>query len=209
MLTNNRVLILINLITMKKYLVLSVLSVVLLASCSSIKVVTDIDPTVDFTKYKTYEYYGWAEESGKLLNQLEKTRIEKAFGLELSKRDLNYVKEDGELIITLHIVTEKKTQKTATTDNFGGYGGGYGYGGYYGYGPGWGYGGGHSSTTINEYDYVVGTLIISFYDKKEESLIWESVGQKTLSESGKNRDEKVAKSAMAMMRDFPIKPIKK
>ncbi len=191
---------------MKKYFVLSVLSIMLLASCSSLKVVVDLDSTVDFTKYKTYEYYGWAEESGKLLNDLEKERIEKAFGVELRKRDLNYAKDNGDLIITLYIVTEKKTQTTASTDYYGGYGGGYGYGRHYGYGPGWGYGGGHSSTTVQEYDYVVGTLIISIYDKKEEKLVWESVGQKTINESGKNRDERAAKVALAMMRDYPVQP---
>ncbi len=193
---------------MKKYFVLSVISIVLLASCSSLKVVTDSDPTVDFNKYKTYEYYGWADESGNLLNDLEKSRIEKAFGVELDKRNLSAVKKgDGDLVVTLHIVTEKKTQKTATTDHYGGYGGGYGRGGYYGYGPGWGYGGGHSTTTINEYDYIVGTMIISFYDKKEKRLIWESVGQKTVNEKENNRDERAAKVALLMLKDFPIKPV--
>ena len=193
---------------MKNYFVLFALSMMLLASCNSIKVVTDIDTTVDFSKYETYEYFGWAENSGKLLTDIEKTRIEKAFGVELNSRNLSYVKENGDLVITLYIVTEQKTQTTAHTDYHGGaYRGGYGH--RYGYGPGWGYGSGHSTTTVNEYDYVVGTLIISVYDKKEEKLVWESVGRKTLDESGKKRDENVSKSATAMMRDFPVKPLVK
>ena len=120
---------------------------------------------------------------------------------------MNYTKDNGDLIVTLYIVTEKKTQTTASTDYHGGYGGGYGYGRHYGYGPGWGYGGGHSTTTVQQYDYVVGTLIISVYDKKEEKLVWESVGQKTINESGKNRDERAAKVALAMMRDYPVQPV--
>ena len=42
------------------------------AACSSIKVVYDYDQQTDFTKYKTYEYYGWARESDKLMNDLDK-----------------------------------------------------------------------------------------------------------------------------------------
>ena len=38
-----------------------------LFSCSGIKVVTDYDKTVDFDQYKTFEYYGWAEESDKII----------------------------------------------------------------------------------------------------------------------------------------------
>jgi len=166
--------------------------VFILASCSTIKVHTDLDSTVDFTKYKSFEYYGWADGSDKILNDLDKRRIESAFADELYKRGLGVVGKDGDMVIALYIVTEQKTQTTATTTHMGG------YGGYYGYGPGYGYGSGYSSTYVNTYDYEVGTLIISVYDKAEERLIWESTGSGEINDPGK-RDK--------IMKDYPVQPI--
>ena len=43
---------------------------------------SDYDRSVDFTKYKTYSYGGWQKDSGKLLNDLDKERLHKAFKAE-------------------------------------------------------------------------------------------------------------------------------
>lgn len=190
-------------------------AVLLLAGCSSIKVTSDYDTTVDFTQFKTFEYYGWAEESNKILNQLEQERIEEAFGKELKKRGLTAVEKGagGDLIITLYVVTEQKTSTTAntTTTGMGGYG--YGYGGYRGYGPAYGWGGSsmhNSTTTYTERDYIVGTVVIDVYDAKEKKLIWESIGRGTVKESKtpeakeKNTNIAVAK----IMATYPIKATK-
>lgn len=179
---------------------------VLLASCSSIKVITDYDKTVDFSQYKTLEYYGWADDSDKILNRFDKERIENAFGDEFKKRGMELAeKGKGDMIVTLFIVTEQKTQTSANTTTMGG---GYGgYGGYYGYGPGYGWGGGHSTTTISEYDYTVGTLVVSVYDAAKKELIWEASGQGTVDEDPKNAEENVAKAAAQIMKEYPVAPI--
>ena len=184
-----------------------ILGILLLSSCATTKVKFDYDKSVDFTKYKTFEYYGWAENSDKILNQFDKDRIEKAFGAEFKNRNMKYVESGGDLIVTLHIVTEKKTETTATTTSMDG---GYGYGGYYGHGPryGWGTGMGYSTTTYNQYDYLVGTLIIDVYDTKEERLIWESIGTKTVDGDPNTRDQTIPKSVAAIMKPYPLAPVK-
>lgn len=177
-----------------------------LSSCDSVKVTSDYDKTADFTKYKTFEYYGWAQESDKILNQLDKDRIEKAFGEEFKKRGMSYVESGGDLIVTLFIVVEQKTQQTATTSGMGGGYGGY-YGGYYGYGPGYGWGGGYSTTTISEYDYNVGTLVCDVFDKSEEKLIWEGIGSGTVDDNPQSRDKNIPKAVEKIMYKYPVKPI--
>jgi len=176
-----------------------------LASCSSISVTSDFDNTVDFTKFKTYEYYGWADESDKILNDLDKKRIEKAFGEEFSKRGMEYVESGGDLVVTLFIVVQQKTEQRATTTGTGGYGG-Y-YGGYYGYGPGWGWGPSYSTTTVSTYDYNVGTLVVDVFDKANEQLIWESAGQGTIDENPQNRDKTIPKAVAKIMATYPVPPI--
>ncbi len=177
--------------------------VFILASCSTIKVHTDLDSTVDFKKYRSFEYYGWADGSDKILNDLDKRRIESAFADELYKRGIGVVGTDGDMVIALYIVTEQKTQTTATTTGMGGYGG---YGGYYGYGPGYGYGSGYSTTHVSTYDYEVGTLIISVYDKAEERLIWESTGTGEINDPGK-REKSIPHVIAKIMKDYPVQPI--
>ncbi len=192
----------------KSIFLLGILGVLLLSSCATTKVKTDYDKSVDFSKYKTFEYYGWAENSDQILNDFDKKRIETAFNKEFKARGINYVKSGGDLIVTLYIVTQKKTETTATTMSTGV---SYGYGGYYGYGPryGWGTGMGHSTTTYNQYDYTVGTLVIDVFDAKEKRLIWESIGEKTIEENPQNRDESIPKSVKAIMQPYPVAPIKK
>lgn len=180
-----------------------------LTACSSLKVVSDVDPEVDFTMFKTYEYYGWAEDSDKILNRLDKERIERAFSNELQERGLKHVEKDvgADLIVTLFIVTDQKTRTTATTTGIGGgpYGYGYGYGGW---GPGFGWGGvavGH--TTFHEYDYTVGTLVIAVYDATGEKLIWEAAGTATINENTKGRDKRVQEAAEKIMASYPVEAV--
>ena len=179
---------------------------VMMSSCSSIQFTSDMDETIDFNSYKTFMYYGWAQESNQILNQLEQKRIESAFGDEMSKRNLEFVEEGGDLIVTLFIVTQNKTRTSATTTNTGGYG--YGYGGWHGYGPGYGWGGGTSHTTYNEYEYTVGTLVIDIYDAKEKRLIYEAVAKGETQDNPKGQEERMKQIAARMMKDYPVQPIK-
>ena len=192
---------------MKKIVILFLLAAVVLGGCSGIKVVTDFDPTVDFTQYKTFEYYGWIGESDRVLNDLDRRRIESAFGAEFEARGLKFVEEGGDMVVGLFIVAEQKTQTTAHTTQMGGFGGGYG--GHYGYGPGWGWGGGggHSTTTFSEYDFVEGTLVCDIYDKANEQLVWEGIGTKTINENPKNREQNISEAVKKIMAEYPVPPV--
>ena len=181
-------------------------SITLLGGCSGISVVSDYDKNVDFSKYKTFTYYGWADNSDKILSPFDKERIEKAFGNEFQKRDIKFVKENGDVIVALYIVTEHKQQTTATTTHMGGMYGGYG--GYWGYGPGWGWGGGVSNTTYNTYNYTLGTLVCSVFDAKEKKLVWEGSGSGTVDENPNSREDGIPKAVAKIMSQYPIAPAK-
>jgi hypothetical protein len=188
---------------MKKVLLIFA-AALFLVSCSSLKTTVDFDKSVDFTKFKTYSYYGWAKDSDQILSQFDKERIEKALAHEFDVRDLQYVKEGGDLMVSLFIVVNQETSTTAYTDHYGA-----GYGGYYGYGPGWGWGGGMSTTTYQTYDYLVGTLVIDIFEVATKRLIWQGVGSKTVDDNPNNRDRNVPKVMAAIMAQYPVKPVKK
>ena len=73
-----------SLLSMKQVIIIAV-TIIFFFSCSSIKITSDKDGSVDFDQHKTWSYYGWAEESDKILNRFEKERIENAFGEEFRK----------------------------------------------------------------------------------------------------------------------------
>lgn len=183
---------------------LAILSIGLLfSSCATIKVNSDVDASVDFSKYKTFQYYGWTKDSDKQLNDLDKRRLEQAFRKEFEKRGLTLVESGGDLVVSLFILVKQKVEQEATTTyNGGGY-----YGGYYGYGPRWGWGPGYSSTRVSEYEYQEGTLVVDVFDAAEKRLIWESIGVGTIDENPSNREKNIPKAVEKIMEDYPVKPI--
>jgi hypothetical protein len=89
------------------------------SGCSSTKVISDLDTTEDFTQIKTFEYFGWADNSDEMLNRFDKERIESAFAEEGKKRGLTKVDSNDDVIVILFISGEVKTQTTANTNTMG------------------------------------------------------------------------------------------
>ncbi len=176
----------------------------LVTACGSgISVTSDYDKSYDFVDAKTAVYFGWSDGTDKILSPFDKERIETAFKNEFKERGITFTKnENADIIVSLHIVTQKKQETTATTT-----GTGMGYGGYYGYGPGYGWGGGMSSTTYSTYDYTVGTLLVSVHDVKEKRLVWESAGSGTINEKTEGREDRINYAVKQIMYKYPVKPL--
>ncbi len=199
---------------MKKILLIIFTGLVII-SCNPLTVLNEYNKSIDFSQYKTVEFYGWTD--GDIFgNMFSKKRIESAFQNEFKKRGLEVVKEgEGDIIISLFMVTEKRketftqTQSTYIGGNtrFGMYGYGYGYGMYYGFGPGYGWGPGFAitGTTQGERVFNEGTLIVSAYDAKKEELIWETVAMKTTNLNSQTMDDDIKRAVKKIMKTYPIK----
>ena len=174
--------------------------VVALASCSTVKVVTDLDKTNDFSSYKTYSFLGWQDDSDKIINDLDRKRLRDAFNHEFTSRGLKFVKENGDMAVSLFIVVDQKTSTTAYTDYYGG--GGYGYGRYRG-----GWGGGYATTTYSESDYLEGTLVMDVFDGQSKDQVWQAVATSTVNEKPEKRDTSIPKTIAALMKEFPVAPM--
>lgn len=171
----------------------------ILASCSSVKVVTDMDQTADFTKYSTYSFLGWQANSDQILNELDRKRIRDAFVKEFEARGMGYVAENGDVDVSLFIVVDQKTTTTAYTNYYGGR-----YGGYYRYRGGWGYG--YASTTYSESDYLEGTLVMDVFDGQSKKQVWQGVATSTVSENPEKREKTIPAKISALMKKFPVQP---
>jgi len=74
----------------------------------------DLDKDVDFTKYKTYSFDGWQENSDKLLSNIDKKRIQQSFKSEFTIRDMDYLLGNADVVITLYLVIEGGYKKKGT-----------------------------------------------------------------------------------------------
>jgi hypothetical protein len=187
---------------MKHAIKYSILLIVILFTNSSLKAQTtaDYDKTVDFSKLKTYSFVKWQKDSDKLLNDFDKKRLLDAFKNELQKRGMKSAVSNPDMEISLYLVIDNKTSTTAYTD----YHGGFGYG-YHRWG-GWGMG--SSTTTYNEEDYKVGTLVADFFETKTKNQIWQGVLKGTIHERPEKREKTIPKKIKSLMKKYPVPPIK-
>ena len=184
----------------------SLLLILLFATNINAQVKSDYDKDTDFTKYKTYSFEGWVENSDKILTAFDKKRITDALSSEFSSRDMNYVKSGGDAVITLFIVVNQKTSTTAYTNYTGGMG-------YYGGRRGWGmgYGGigmGSATTTYSESDYHEGTFVVDMYDSTSKELIWQGIITSVVTEKPEKREKTIPKKIKKLMKAYPVKPLK-
>lgn len=167
------------------------------------KVTVDLDKEANFTNYKSITFLGWQQDSDKLMNDLDKTRMREAFVSEFRSRGMEKGGEEADLAITLYLVLEPKTSTTAYTNY---YGGGGGYSRYSR--AGWGWGNGYATTSYSENDYIKGTLVMDVYDNSTNQLIWQAVASGTVNENPKKREKSIPKTVNKLMKKFPIEPIK-
>lgn len=161
----------------------------------------DYDKDVDFEKYKTYVFQGWEKNSNQQISEFDQERIIDAFKTELTARGLSRDTEDPDVGITLYIVVDERTSRTAYTN----YNGGFGYGRSWGWGPGMG----TSTTTYSERDYRVGTIVIDFYDEQTKKLVFQGVLQTEVQEKAKKREKTIPKNIARLMGKYPVKKTKK
>ncbi len=169
------------------------------------QVSADYDKSVDFSKYQTYSFAGWQDDSDKLLNDLDKDRMRNAFQEEFAARNMKISSDNADAVVTLYLVVDNKTSTTAYTNYTGGMG--YGAGRGWGMGVG-GMGFGSSTTTYSENDYKQGTLVVDVYDASTSKLIWQGISQSTVQEKASKRDKSIPKKVSKLMKKYPIDPVK-
>ena len=186
--------------------VMLVVMYVFVYNTSNAQVTYDYDKEANFNEYKTYSFGGWQEDSGKIINDIDKKRIQQSFKSEFLQRGIEYQLAEADVVITLFFVVDNKTSTTAYTNYNGGMGMGYGYG--IGYRPAWGWGTGYSTTTYSENDYRIGTFVVDVYDAKTKKLVWQGVSQKTIKENASKRERTIPKGVAKLMKKYPTDKIK-
>ncbi|PKH66220.1 DUF4136 domain-containing protein [Flavobacterium sp. ALD4] len=175
---------------MKAFKLIPVLFLFLLGSCSSIKVNSDYDQSVDFSQYKTYAFHKRGVDRVEI-SGLDKKRILNAIDTELSKKGM--IKSDNPDLL-VNIFTKERERIDVNQYNAGwGYGWGYGWNPYL-----WG-----GRTYVSS--YVEGTLYIDLIDAKKKELIWEGEGVGYLTEDRERKEIKINEFVAKILAQFPPK----
>ena len=173
---------------MKILKLLFLLCLVMLTSCSSVRVVSDYDTKVDFTSYKTFAFYKKGIDKASV-SDLDKKRIMRAVEAELVAKGFS---KSANPDILVSIFTKSREQVNVSDNNIG-----IGWG--WGYNP-WFYG----RTNININQYTEGTLFIDFIDKNTNELIWQGIGSGAMKMSNiEKKEERINEFVYEIISTYP------
>ncbi|WP_372794754.1 DUF4136 domain-containing protein [Lutibacter sp.] len=158
----------------------------LVASCSSVRVTTDYDTSVDFTKYKTFAFYKKGIDKVEI-SDLDKKRILKAVESELLAK--GFTKSENPDVL-VNIFTKSRQKVDVYNNNM-----------YYGWHP-WYYGP-NFGTHISQ--YTEGTLFIDLIDANKKELAWQGIGSGALNTTGNisKKEERINEFVAEIMAKYP------
>ncbi len=142
--------------------VLLLLSLILLSSCNSLKVVTDYDTKIDFKKYKTFAFYKPGIDKA-VISDLDKKRVLRAIESELLIQ--GFIKSENPDLLVSFFTKSRRKVNINQNNNYG-----------YGFGQGWNPWRGNGMNTTSISQYTEGTLFIDFIDKSKKELVWQGIG---------------------------------
>lgn len=185
---------------------------VILASCSSVKVIVNDKKTPDLSKYETYNFLSWQDLDDNMFSAADKKLLEDSFVEEFSRRGFKRVGTKGDIEVSVYVVTSDQTAYSGYNDYVGrsgsynhyrgGYGYGYGYGGAYG---GAGYGGVYGNNTYKQRSKLMGNIIMNVYDGSKNQ-IWQVIGETAVTKDPKKRERTIPAKVQNIMKRFPVSP---
>ena len=182
-----------------KYIAPLTLTLVMV-SCATVKVAVDENRNIDFSKYKTYSFLGWQNQSDKILSAADKGYLRDAFIKQFERRGMTKVNSGGDMQISLYIITSEESAVSGYND----YVGASGYRNYYGFG----YGTGNMNNTYTTASKEYGTLIMNCYDGTSRDQIWQAIATSAVQQKVEKRKSTIPSKIANIMSYFPVKPSK-
>ena len=175
------------------------LLVVFAAGCASKpKMRSAYDDSIDFSQYKTYNFYQNAGPDSDSYQSLFSQYMITAINKEMQAR--GYTLSDApDLMVNFNANLQDKTKVTTSPSMNSSY---YGYrGGYYGGWNGYGYG---TETHVSQ--YTEGTFNIDLVDPQRQQLVWEAVGVGRINDdSFDNLQQKVMEGVPVYFNLYPFR----
>ncbi|MEP0262661.1 DUF4136 domain-containing protein [Dokdonia sp.] len=180
---------------MKALRLLPLLAIMLIvSSCSTVRVASDYDQTVNFNEYKTYAFYKPGIDKAEI-SDLDKKRILRAIETEMAAK--GFTKSENPTVLVSIFAKANKRVDVYQNNNFGF--GRFGYGGFYG--PFYG-GGAFYGNTVSE--RTEGVLYIDLLDVSKKQLVWQGKGTASLySGNIEKREARIQEIVKEIMTVYP------
>ena len=173
-----------------KKIVMLFLVGVAFVGCSSLQTVSDYDKNIDFSGYKTYNFYDKGLEKIRL-NNLDKRRLMAAVDAEMNAK--GFTKADKpDLLVNLVVIARERVDYY-DSGFYGGWGWGAGW-----RSPFWGMGGRGFVDRYSE-----GTIIIDFLDPAKKILVWHGRGVGFNLDSFNKREERLQIGVNEILMQYP------
>lgn len=178
-------------------------AIMLLNGCaSSTKIQSDYDHSVDFSQYRTYDYYSPMGVENPNYSSLLGQMFREAIDAQMLPK--GYVKSDNpDILINVSARLEDKTKVSTYSDPMMSGGGYYGYrGGMYDPWGGYGYG-----TTTHVSQYTEGTVNVDMVDPDQKRMIWEgiAIGRIDEKQSSAELREDIRAGVAEMFANYPFR----
>lgn len=167
---------------------------IVLSSCSSVKVAADYDKEAKFNDYKTFAFFKTGIDKAEI-SDLDKRRILRAIEAELLAKGFTK-SEKPDLLVSLFT---KSQQRVDVYNNSWG-NGGWGWGGYGGFGPGWGWGWNQQPSVSTS---MQGHLYIDLIDANKKELVWQGMGTGYLSRNMEKKEARIKEFVTKIMEKYP------
>ncbi len=166
---------------------LPIILMIVIASCTGIRVSTDFDRKADFKKYKTFNF---SKEVDKIasLNDMNRRRLKDAISKEMEAKGFQS-STTPDVLVNAFVKGQAKYTAYANTTSFGG--------------PFMYRGWGNSNTFVDVDKSVEGTLFIDLIDVSEKKMIWEGVAEGLVNPRTTTREDKVNAVVQEIFKTFP------
>jgi len=167
------------------------LLVVVIASCSSVRVASDYDSKADFSQYKTFAFFKGGIDKAEI-SDLDKRRILRAIETELMARGFTK-SEKPDMLVSIFT---KSSQRVNVYNNAWG-AGAWGWGGF---GPGWGWGWDMQPAVSTRTE---GVLYVDLIDANKRELVWQGMGTGYLAQTRDRKEARIKEFVTKIMEKYP------
>ncbi|MDY8136434.1 DUF4136 domain-containing protein [Aquimarina sp. 2201CG5-10] len=173
---------------MKFFSLLSLILIITLSSCTTVRVASDYDKQTNFNSYKSYAFFKPGIDKAEI-SDLDKKRILRAIEADMTAKGFTKSSNPDVLV---SIFTKTKENVNIYQNNFGA--------GWYGWGwnP-WFWGTGYNTVSRT----TEGTLYIDLIDANKKELVWQGMGTSALTQNVNKKQEKVNEIVTAIMEKYP------
>jgi hypothetical protein len=174
-----------------------ILLLMVVSSCTSVRVASDYDKNANFNDYKTFAFFKTGIDKAEI-SDLDKRRILRAIEAELLAKGFTK-SENPDMLVSLF--TKSREKVNIYNNGWGPYGYGWGWSPWYW--GGYGYGGTSVSTSTE------GVLYIDLIDAKKKELVWQGMGTGYLSKNMEKKEERIKEFVSKIMEKYPPGLMKK